>query len=326
MRLVVFSHSGLDRLAILEGEQVVDLLGAAGEAAPGSNIFRDTISFIRSGEEGRHRAEEMLREAPASARRELATVKLRAPIMPSTILCSGSNYRAHNAEKVGSPMSGKEPEFFVKTSDCVIGPDEPIIYDERLTTKLDCETELAIVIGRAGRHIPIEKALDHVFGYTIVNDVTARDRQVRRSPEGFTWYELGRGKAFDCSAPLGPAIVTADELGDPQNLRLSTRVNGELRQNATTSDMIWNCAELIHFFSVNFTLRPGMVIITGTPAGTAWSVDPELGGQWLPADGIVAATRYFLPGDVVEGEIERIGILRNVIAGSNGNGAVGKSP
>jgi 2-keto-4-pentenoate hydratase/2-oxohepta-3-ene-1,7-dioic acid hydratase in catechol pathway len=313
MKVAVFSVSGADRLGIIDGDHVVDLLAAAGETASGSEIFRDTIAFIRSGDEGRSRAEELVRSAPASARHELGSVKLRAPIMPTTILCSGSNYRTHNAEKAAAPTSGHEPEFFIKTSDCVIGPEEPIVYDERLTAKLDCETELAIVIGRPGRHIPVDKALDHVFGYTIVNDITARDRQVRRSPEGFTWYELGRGKAFDCSAPLGPVIVTADEVGDPQKLKLSTRVNGELRQHAETSDMIWSCAEIIHFFSVNFTLRPGMVIITGTPAGTAWSVDPELGGKWVPTEGLVPANRYFRPGDRVESEIEKIGVLRNEI-------------
>ena len=118
-----------------------------------------------------------------------------------------------------------------------------------------------------------------MFGYTIVNDVTARDRQVRRTPEGMTWYELGSGKAFDSGAPLGPCIVTADEIADPQKLKVMSRVNGELRQSSSTANMIWTCAELIHFFSRNFTLRPGMVIITGTPAGTAWSADKELGGK-----------------------------------------------
>ena len=138
------------------------------------------------------------------------------------------------------------------------------------------------MIGKPGRHIPVERALDHVFGYTVSNDVTARDQQVRRSPEGFTWYELGRGKAFDTSLPLGPVIVTADELPDPQALTLRTRINGELRQQSSTGDMIWTCAELIHFFSINFTLKPGMVILTGTPAGTAWSTDKDLGGNWTP--------------------------------------------
>jgi 2-keto-4-pentenoate hydratase/2-oxohepta-3-ene-1,7-dioic acid hydratase in catechol pathway len=183
-----------------------------------------------------------------------------------------------------------------------------------MSKKIDCEVELAIVIGKAGRHIATAQALDHVFGYTIVNDVTARDRQVRRTPEGLTWYELGSGKAFDSSAPLGPCIVTADDIADPQKLAVRSRVNGELRQSSTTANMIWSCAELIHFFSRNFTLKPGMVIITGTPAGTAWSADKELGGKGVTQPGLVPATRYCLPGDVVECEVERIGVLRNPVA------------
>lgn len=258
--------------------------------------------------------------ARAGQRHALAAVRLLAPMMPTTILCAGSNYHAHNREKASAPLSGKEPEFFIKTADCVIGPDDEIPYDPVLTRKLDCETELAIVIGKPGRHIPVERALDHVFGYSIVNDVTARDRQVRRKPDGTVFYELGRGKVFDGSAPFGPCITTSDEIGDPQQLRLRTRINGELRQSGHTSDMIWRCAELVHFFSVNLTLRPGMVLITGTPAGTAWSVDEELGGRWNPPeDGepLVKARGYNQPGDLVESEIEGIGTLRVRVAAAS---------
>ncbi len=256
------------------------------------------------------------RNAKPVGQHALNQVRLLAPIMPSTILCSGSNYLAHNREKASAPISGKEPEFFVKTSDAVIGPGDPIVHDPRMTRKLDCETELAIVIGKPGRHIAESDALDHVFGYTIVNDATARDLQVRRRPDGVTWYELGRGKMFDCAAPMGPCIVTADEIGDPQKLHLRTRVNGELRQSSSTGDMIWNCAQLVHFFSVNLTLKPGMVIITGTPAGTAWSADKELGGNWVQqehGEQLVKATRYTEAGDVVESEISGIGVLRNPV-------------
>jgi 2-keto-4-pentenoate hydratase/2-oxohepta-3-ene-1,7-dioic acid hydratase in catechol pathway len=244
----------------------------------------------------------------------LDLVDLRRPINPSTVLCAGSNYRAHNAEKKSSPTSGKEPEFFIKTGDCVIGPHDEIIHDPVLTKKLDCETELAIVIGKPGRHITVDNALDHVFGYTVANDVTARDRQVRTNDQGFTWYELGRGKAFDTSLPLGPWISTPGMVPDPQSLILSTKINGELRQRSSTSDMIWTCAELIHFFSINFTLKPGMVILTGTPAGTAWSNDPTLGGKWSSNDpDLVPATRYCEPGDVVESSISTIGNIQNSI-------------
>jgi 2-keto-4-pentenoate hydratase/2-oxohepta-3-ene-1,7-dioic acid hydratase in catechol pathway len=313
VKLVNFWRGQDVRLGFLLGSQVVDAASACASLAPSEEkIFRDIISFIRAGEAAFALATRLIDDPPKNVLQALDTVKLSAPIFPSTILCAGSNYREHNEEKAGSPTSGKEPEFFVKTSDSVIGPDDTIHYDEKLTLRLDCETELAVVIGKPGRHIAAKDALDHVFGYTIVNDVTARDRQVRKSGD-FTWYELGRGKAFDTSAPTGPCIVTADEIPDPQTLDIKTRINGELRQSSNTANMIWTCAELIHFFSVNFTLKPGMVIITGTPAGTAWSVDRELGGRWQPKHGVIAATRYCLPGDRIESEIQSIGVLRNTV-------------
>ena len=288
MKLVTFVRSGEERLGLLSGDSVIDPLLAGGPR----DVFASALTFIKSGDAGRAAAKTILANPPKAAVTPLKDVTLAAPIRPATILCSGSNYRDHNAEKANTPISGKEPEFFVKTADCVVGPNEPIAFDERFSKKIDCETELAIVIGKPGRFIETAHALDHVFGYTIVNDVTARDRQVRRTPEGMTWYELGSGKAFDSGAPLGPCIVTADEIGDPQNLKVMSRINGDLRQSSSTSNMIWTCAELIHFFSRNFTLRPGMVIISGTPAGTAWSSDKELGGKGVTQPGLVPATRY----------------------------------
>lgn len=308
MKLATFIEGGRRRLGMVTGDTVVDLAAAGDEEA-----FADMTAFIWGGSAALATAADIAKAPAAALCRPLGAVRLAAPLLPSTVLCAGSNYRAHNAEKANAPLSGKEPEFFLKTMDCVIGPDDGIVHDPVLTGKLDCETELAIVIGREGRHIPVEDALSHVFGYTVANDVTARDRQVRRTPDGTVFYELGRGKAFDTSLPLGPVITTAGEITDPQRLSLSTRINGELRQWASTSDMIWSCAELIHVFSINFTLKPGMVILTGTPAGTAWSVDRDLGGTWQPAEGLVAATRYCLPGDEVLSEIESIGTLRNPV-------------
>jgi 2-keto-4-pentenoate hydratase/2-oxohepta-3-ene-1,7-dioic acid hydratase in catechol pathway len=278
--------------------------------------FSDTVAFIQSGELGLKIANEIVKNAHSSAKKELSKLALLAPIRPSTILCSGSNYKDHNKEKANTPISGKEPEFFIKTSDCVVGPGSTLIFDSKLSSKLDCETELAIIVGKVGRHIPVEKALEYVYGYTIINDATVRDKQVRTSPEGFVWYEVGRSKVFDSSAPMGPWIVTADEIKDPQNLRLRTRINGELRQSASTSNMIFSCAELIHFFSTNLTLKPGMVIITGTPGGTAWSTDPSLGGKWVGGDGsetLIPASGYCKPGDEIECEMENIGILKNTV-------------
>ena len=230
MKLVTFMQAGEERLGFLRGDDVVDPLRMSGDPA----MFGSAMAFIKAGDKALKAAQVMVANPLKSALIPRERVSLCAPLTPSTILCSGSNYHDHNAEKANTPISGKEPEFFVKTADCVVGPDEPIIYDERLSKKIDCEVELAVVIGKAGRHIPVASALDHVFGYTIVNDVTARDRQVRRTPEGMTWYELGSGKAFNSSAPLGPCIVTADEIGDPQKLALKSRINGELRQSSST--------------------------------------------------------------------------------------------
>lgn len=303
MKIVRFTAEGATRVGALDGDAVVELAG-----------FADTQALIAGGAQALVAARKVV--ASGAGRRPLAGVKLLAPIVPSTILCSGSNYTDHNKEKANTPISGKEPEFFVKTADCVIGPGDTIVHDERLTKKLDAETELAVVIGKPGRHIPVERALEHVFGYTVANDVTARERQVRRNEQGFTWYEVGRGKAFETACPLGPCIVTADEIPDPQRLRLRTRINGELRQSASTANMIFSCAHLIHFFSISFTLKPGFVILTGTPGGTAWSMDPELGGKWVGGDGsetLVPAKGYLRPGDAIENELEGIGVLKNVV-------------
>ena len=306
MRIVNIQVSGQRRLGFLDGNAVVDALTAGGS----DEVFASTTSLIAAGDAGKAAAAALI--ASGKGRIPSVSAKLLAPMLPSTILCSGSNYRDHNKEKANTEISGKEPEFFIKTSDCVVGPGDTIVLDEALTKKLDGETELAVVIGKPGRHIPAEKGLEHVWGYTIINDVTARDRQVRMR-DGFTWYELGRGKAFDSSAPMGPCIVTTDEIPDPQVLRVRTRVNGEPRQDGNTAEMIWTVAQLVHFFSVNFTLRPGMMIITGTPAGTAWSTDKELGGKWQPTPGLVPAKGYLQRGDRFESEIEKIGVLVNRI-------------
>ena len=267
MRIVNFWRNHEVRLGILIGEKILDAALAAPSLPQGQEwYFHDALSFVRGGDAAIAATEQLLKQRPVQALLRLDSVKLAPPILPSTILCAGSNYREHNEEKASSPTSGKEPEFFLKTADSVVGPEEPIVYDEKLTRKLDCETELAIVIGSSGRHIPKDQALKHVFGYTIVNDVTARDRQVRRSGD-FTWYELGRGKAFDSSAPLGLCIVTADEIPDPQMLDIRTRINGELRQFSNTRNMNWTCADLIHFFSTNFTFSQAWSSSLGRPPG-----------------------------------------------------------
>ena len=319
MKLINLSVNGAPRVGVLDGEHVVDVL-AVHEAQPflapaEAALLGTTVAVISHWDSLRPAFEEAVRRSRhGPGRRPALGAQLLAPLVPTTILCSGSNYLSHNQEKANADTSGKEPEFFVKTGDCVVGPGQAIVLDPVLTRKLDGEVELAVVIGKPGRHVSVGDALDHVFGYTIVNDVTARDRQVRRRPDGSYWYELGRGKLFDTSAPLGPCITTRDEIPDPQALMVRSWVNGELRQISSTSQMIWSVAELIHFFSVNMTLRPGMVIITGTPSGTAWSADTELGGKWVGTDGMVKARGYLQAGDTVVCEIDAIGRLINPIS------------
>ncbi len=319
MKLINIAVNGSARVGVLDGEHVVDLL-ALHAAQPFLDTTHmaalgSTVTVIAQWDRQRPVFEQAVERSRSGAGRIPAQgAPLLAPLIPSTILCSGSNYLSHNQEKANADTSGKEPEFFVKTGDCVVGPGQAIVLDPVLTKKLDGEVELAIVIGKPGRHIAVADALDHVFGYTIVNDVTARDRQVRRRPDGSYWYELGRGKLFDTSAPLGPCITTRDEIPDPQAIMVRSWVNGELRQISSTSQMIWSVAELIHFFSVNMTLKPGMVIITGTPSGTAWSSDTELGGKWVGTDGMVKAQGYLQAGDTVVCEIEGIGRLSNPVA------------
>ena len=304
MRLVTYTaNGGAAKVGVMDGDRVVD-----------AGFDGDMVEFVAGGDASLATAEEALADGKAS--HPLAEVKLLAPLVPPTILNSGQNYWDHRDEK--PEVDQKEPEFFLKAPLAVIGPDEPVILDPIVTKKLDYEVELAVVIGKAGRHIPVEKALDHVFGYTVANDITARDRQAVPHPQGGFEYALGPGKNFDTSAPLGPWIVTRDEIADPQALELRTYVNEEIRQSNSTAKMIWSVAEIVAFFSHFYTLPPGLVIETGTPGGTAWATDPEIGGKPYDRDD-VRRGGYLQPGDVVRVEIDGIGTLSNpIVAGTTG--------
>jgi len=330
MRLVTFDRGdGFGpRVGALVGEQVVDLqlayaeyLRVAEEDPQAREIARvriptDMVEFIRGGAPARAAAERALAwaaEHPDRLVRPLAAVRLLAPLRPVQILNSGQNYWDHREEK--PPVEQKDPEFFLKSPLCVINPGDDIVLDPRVTRKLDYEVELAVGIGKPGRHIPVERALEHVFGYTVMNDITARDRQAVPHPQGGFEYALGPGKNFDTAAPIGPCLVTADEIPNPQNLALRTYVNGQIRQNNRTDRMIWDVATIIHFFSTFLTLPPGLLIATGTPGGTAWATDREIGGNpYERAD--VQRAGYLQPGDVVRVEIEGIGALENRVVGA----------
>jgi 2-keto-4-pentenoate hydratase/2-oxohepta-3-ene-1,7-dioic acid hydratase in catechol pathway len=311
MRLVRYLRGGAPRTGVLDGDAVVDLLDAAplGTAPALLAAMSDTTRLIAAGEEGLRVLRAALAAAPSTAFTPLTATRLLSPVEPSLILCSGENYWDHREEK--PEVTRKDPEFFLKTGLGVIGPGDDIVLDPAVTKKLDYETELLIVIGKPGRHIPAERAHEHIWGYSVMNDVTARDRQVTLRPDGSSVYNLGPGKNFDTCAPMGPYIVTADELADVQNLQLRTTVNGELRQSNSTARMIWTCAQLVEFFSTFVTLQPGVVISTGTPGGTAWGSDAELGGRKPMRKDVVTASGYLQPGDEVVCEIEGVGRLVN---------------
>ena len=219
--------------------------------------------------------------------------KILAPIEPGVVLCSGMNYRKH-AEELGAKPP-ERPVLFIKTASCVQNPGDPILIPTHLAShEVDYECELAIVIGRTAKNVSKENALDYVLGYTCANDVSARDWQIKLSSG--QWC---RGKIFDTFCPLGPWIVTKDEIPNPDALRIRTILNGATMQDSTTADMIFSVSELIAFFSASTTILPGTVILTGTPSGVGMARKPPV---WLQA------------GDSVTIEIEKIGTLTNPVA------------
>jgi len=224
--------------------------------------------------------------------KESVISKLLCPVMPTAILCIGLNYRRH-AEETGAKISSF-PVLFMKSPSAAQHPGAPILLPRKLRSdEVDYECELAVVIGRDCKNVSREDALSYVAGYTCANDVSARDWQLRRS--GSQWC---RAKSFDTFAPLGPCLVTADEIEDPNQLAIQTRVNGEVLQKSHTSDMLFDVPALIEFLSASTTLAAGTVILTGTPEGVGMARKPPL---WLK------------PGDTVSVEIEKIGVLTNPV-------------
>jgi 2-keto-4-pentenoate hydratase/2-oxohepta-3-ene-1,7-dioic acid hydratase in catechol pathway len=216
---------------------------------------------------------------------------LLSPIpFPGKVICIGLNYRDH-AEESGQPIP-TEPVCFGKFSSAVIGPDAPIVLP-RVAHKVDYEAELVVIIGKRGKHIPREQAMDHVAGYTVGHDVSARDWQIGRP--GGQWL---MGKTPDTFAPMGPYLVTKDEVADPQKLRIQLRLNGETLQDSSTKELIFRVDELVAHLSQLITLEPGDVIFTGTPPGVGAARKPPI---------------FMKAGDVAEVEIEGLGILKNPV-------------
>ena len=264
--------------------------GVAGVAVHRDGVLLDTgyasmVDLIRDGERGL--------ESAVAASREISADRTLAPIpRPAKILCSGVNYASHADENPDAVMP-TEPFFFSKLPSAVIGPGEPIVIPTP-ETKTDYEVELAMVIGRQGKRLSEGAALDHVFGWTILHDVSARDVQFKDN-------QLTLGKGPDTFSPLGPEIVTADELGDWSTLRVSTTVNGETMQDSPTSEMLFSPGRLLEFATGLVTLDPGDVVTTGSPAGVGCFRNPPV---------------YLKPGDEVTVSVDRIGDLTNpVVAG-----------
>lgn len=299
MKILTFAVDGQLRLgALLSGERVLDL----------TNVYPTALAFLEAGEVGMSTVLSAVERAEAGESlagqvRPLASLQLKAPVPQARkVLALAGNYQEHVREG-GRPTHAKEetyPYFFLKPgSTSLVGTGEPILYP-RIARKLDYEGELVIVIGRRGKHIPVEQAYRYVAGYTILNDISERGLASKEPPraerERDKFFDWLVGKWFDTGAPCGPWLVTKDEIDNPHSLRLQTRVNGEVRQNASTADMIFTVPEIIAFISRVLTLEPGDLIATGTPGGVG------------SARGV-----FLKPGDSLEVEVEGVGILRNTL-------------
>ena len=280
MKLVTLIHNGHTQIGAVVDDCVAIATGHIEHA-------NDMITFLASGEAGLTAMQALI--ASGQHRVKSTDVLLLAPVpRPGKFLGIGLNYADHISE------TGRDkpeyPTFFTKQSTCVIGPGAAI-HCPKVSEKVDYEGELGFVIGKRCRHVSVENAHEVIAGYTICNDVTVRDWQ-HRTP---TWT---LGKSFDTHGPMGPWLVTADEIADPHNLTLKTWVDEELRQNANTREMIFNCYEMIAYLSQVMTLEPGDVISTGTPAGVGVKMQPR---------------GYLKPGQTVRIEIESVGTLTNPV-------------
>jgi len=281
MRFVMLRHGRHDEPAAVFDDQVIGLGGAG---------IGNLLSLIAGGTDAMDRVLRWIDSAPGGERFDPDVMPLHAPIArPPKIICIGLNYRDH-AEETKMPIP-EVPTVFSKYTTSVIGPKQPIVLP-RNSSKPDYEAELAVVIGKGGRHIPESRWREHVFGYTILNDVSARDFQMATTQ----WL---MGKTFDTFAPMGPAIVTADEIEDPHNLDISLTLNGSVMQNSNTRNLIFTVPKLIAFLSSVFTLEPGDVISTGTPAGVGFARKPPV---------------YLQPGDEVVVTVQGLGQLMNPVA------------
>jgi 2,4-diketo-3-deoxy-L-fuconate hydrolase len=304
LKIVTFEANGQIRWGAVHGDAVVDLnlaraMFLASQGKEAKYLAADVLDFIRQGEDAWDAAEETLEFFGSrfvdGISFHLDQVKLRAPLPnPSKVIGIGLNYGEHRSEQNIVADANIYPILFPKFPSSIIGPGEAITWDPALTQKVDYEAELGVVIGKRATRVSANDALDYVFGYCNLNDITARDLQ--HDERGGKQY--ARGKSLDTFCPMGPYIVSRDEIPDPQNLRIRCWVNGEVRQDSNTDHMINRVAQLIAFISHGITLMPGDVIASGTPSGVGHFRKPPI---------------YLKPGDLVEMEVEGLGRLANPI-------------
>lgn len=283
MRLLTYrAHGGPDRLGVVAADGVADVSELLGDGPwTMSRVLDDGAASLA-------RIRAAVDAGPVGAVIPLASLELRAPVSrPGKIVAVGRNYREHAAEEAAAVPEA--PLLFAKLPSALVGDGATISWSAALTSQVDYEAELAVVIGRTARDVPVELALERVLGYTCLNDVSARDLQVRDG-------QWTRAKSLDTFCPMGPWVVTADEIPDPGRLRVRCRVNGEVRQDETSAALVHGVAELVAYCSRSFTLEPGDVIATGTPGGVGAFRDPPV---------------FLQDGDLVEVEIDAIGTLSN---------------
>jgi 2-keto-4-pentenoate hydratase/2-oxohepta-3-ene-1,7-dioic acid hydratase in catechol pathway len=296
MKLVTYSPlpSGQPRPGLLlEGKRIVDIPQALGASEATSTM----LGLVRGGAAMLEQLRALAGKSPV-ATTALTDVKLHAPIPrpAKNVFCVGWNYVEHFEEGARKLHDDRElpkhPTFFSKVPTSVTGPYDTIPFPAQVSTAMDWEVELGLVFGTAGKDIAEADAMRHVFGYTVINDVSIRDVQRRH---GGQWH---KGKSFDGTCPMGPWIVTADEMGDPNDLRVQCRVNGVSKQDSTTKYLYFKLPRLIAELSAGMTIEPGDILSTGTPPGVGYARTPS---------------EFLQPGDLLETEIERIGVMRNPI-------------
>jgi 2-keto-4-pentenoate hydratase/2-oxohepta-3-ene-1,7-dioic acid hydratase in catechol pathway len=301
MRILTFRGDDGARLGVLHGDDLVVDVAELGRSAGDATLPATMLEAIQQGPDGLQRIRDLAGGAPSTpsppVTRRLDDVALLAPLSPpvGNVAAVGRNYGKHVEEAnraTGRPASQSTVSFFTKAQTSVAGPVDDLRLDFSISDQMDWEVELGVVIGRTGINISEDRALEHVFGYTVVNDISARDIQMNWGGQYF------KGKSVDYSCPSGPWIVTKDEIGDPQSLQLQTLVNGVVKQDANTVDMIAGVAEIVSRLSFGMTLPAGTLIATGTPEGVGFARQPP---------------EFLHDGDVLESYVERIGTLRNRI-------------